>query len=72
MTEKNLYFTEFSTKIHCNTRLAASDAFHVFTQSIKGTFNADLKISLYVRVHIRIIPWKFCILNLKNCGVIYP
>ena len=32
---KNLYFTEFSTKIHCNTRLAASDVFHMFTQPIK-------------------------------------
>ena len=32
---KNLYFTVISTKIHLNTRLAASDTFHVFTQSIK-------------------------------------
>ena len=30
-----LCFTEFSTKIHWNTRLAASDVFHMFTQSIK-------------------------------------
>ena len=33
-TRKNLYFTELSTKIHWNTRLAASDVFHMFTQSI--------------------------------------
>ena len=30
-------------------------------------------MSLYVRVHIKIIPWKSCILNLKNYSrVIYP
>ena len=34
-TGKNLCFTEFSTKIHWNTKLAASDFFHMFTQSIK-------------------------------------
>ena len=32
---ENFCFTEFSTKIHWNTRLAASDVFHMFTQSIK-------------------------------------
>ena len=32
---KNLCFTEFSTKIHWNTRLAASNVFHMFKQSIK-------------------------------------
>ena len=35
LTWKNLCFTEFSTKIHWNTRLAASDVFLMFTQSIK-------------------------------------
>ena len=30
LTLKNLSFTEFSTKIHWNTRLAASDLFHVY------------------------------------------
>ena len=35
LTWKNLFLTEFSTKIHWNTRLAASDTFHMFTQSIK-------------------------------------
>ena len=34
-TGKNLCFTEFNTKIHLNTRLAASDVFHMFTESIK-------------------------------------
>ena len=32
--------------------------------------NADLKISLYVCVHKKKIPWKFCILNSKNSRVI--
>ena len=32
--------------------------------------NADLKISLYVCVHIKTIPWKFRIPNPKNSGVI--
>ena len=32
---KNLNFTEFSTKIHWNNMLAASDVFRMFTQSIK-------------------------------------
>ena len=32
--------------------------------------NSDLKISLYVRVHIKRIPWKFHILSLKNFRVI--
>ena len=31
-----------------------------------------MKISLYVRIHIKTIPWKFCILNPKNSRVIYP
>ena len=30
-TGKNLSFTEFSTKIHRNTRLAACDVFQMFT-----------------------------------------
>ena len=34
--------------------------------------NADLKISLYFRVHIKMIPWKFCILTPKNTLVIGP
>ena len=32
--------------------------------------NADLKISLYVCVHIKKLPWKFRILNPKNSRVI--
>ena len=31
--------------------------------------NADLKISPYVFVHIKAIPWKFCILNPNNSPV---
>ena len=34
--------------------------------------NADLKISLYVCVQIKIISWKFHIPNPKNSRVIYP
>ena len=34
-TGKNLCFTEFSTKIHRNTWMAASNIFHIFSQSIK-------------------------------------
>ena len=32
--------------------------------------NADLKISLYVCVHIKTIQWKFCMFNPKNSWVI--
>ena len=35
LTRKNLCFTEFSTKVLWNARLAASDVFHMFTRSIK-------------------------------------
>ena len=35
LTWKNLCITELSTKIHSNTRLAASQVFHMFTPSIK-------------------------------------
>ena len=31
LTEKNLCLTEFGTKIHLNTRLAAFDVFHMLT-----------------------------------------
>ena len=34
--------------------------------------NADLKISLYVRVHIKLVLWKFHILNPKNSQAICP
>ena len=34
--------------------------------------NVDLKISLYVYVHTKIIPWKFCIFNPKYSRVICP
>ena len=35
LTWKNMRFSEFSTKNHSNTRLAACDVFHMFTRSIK-------------------------------------
>ena len=28
--------------------------------------NTDFKISLYVRIHVKILPWKFCIFNSKG------
>ena len=34
--------------------------------------NADLKISLHVRIRLKIIPWKRHILNLNKSRVIYP
>ena len=34
--------------------------------------NADLKISLYVLMLIKRIPWKFCILNAMNSQGIHP
>ena len=34
--------------------------------------NVDLKISVYVCVHIKTLPWKFCILNPKNSRVVIP
>ena len=34
--------------------------------------NTDLKISLYVLIHIKIISWKCFILNPKNYRVIHP
>ena len=42
LTWKNLYFTEFSTKNHWNTRLAASDDCHGFTHDnhVFSSFNS--------------------------------
>ena len=37
--EKLMCFTEFSTKIYGNTKLAASDVFHMSTQSL-SSFNS--------------------------------
>ena len=34
--------------------------------------NADLKISLFALIHIKIISWKFRILNPKNSPVVFP
>ena len=38
---------------------------------LKGT-NADLKISLHTRINLKIIHWKFRILNPNKSRVIYP
>ena len=51
-------------KLHfCAVILSASDVRYT---------NADLKISGYVWVHVNTIPYKFPILNLKNCRVYCP
>ena len=42
--------------------------FYMITASVLK----ELKISLYVCVNIKTIPWKFCILNTKNFRVICP
>ena len=39
---------------------------------LKGTLMRELKISLIVLIHTKIIPWKFRILNLKNSRFIPP
>ena len=38
----------------------------------KIPLNADLKISLYVHVRMKIIPQKFYVLNPSNSRFIYP
>ena len=43
----------------------------IFSSSYTNA-DADLKISLYVRVHINITPGKCRILNSQNCKVIFP
>ena len=57
LTGKSLCFTEFSTKIYWNTRLAASDVFYMFTQSVKGPIiwrfsNRALNFNLLNRIEI--------------------
>ena len=42
----------------------------LFLFFIERYTNADLEISLYVAIHIKIIFWKFFILNPKNSRVI--
>ena len=43
----------------------------IYTNAERYT-NADLKISVYVCVHVKIIPPKFRILNQNNSGDVYP
>ena len=38
---------------------------------VLGCTNADFKISLYVRVNLKMIPWKNRILNPYNARVVY-
>ena len=41
-----------------------------FILNFSSYTNADLKISLYVCIRVKIIPWKFRILNAKNARII--
>ena len=43
---ENLCFTEFNTKIHWSAKLAASDAFHMFAQSVPLSYRC-LKNVIY-------------------------
>ena len=52
------------------TKSVKQDSFLVIY--VDHLINADLKISLYIQIHIKIIPWKFRILNRKNSRVIHP
>ena len=54
--------------------LAASVSDHIRTLRIKGLkhTNADLKISVDILIHIKIIPWKIPTLDRKNSWVIHP
>ena len=57
-------------RLQCNTRFWC-----ICCQSLIGCWrytNADLKISLYVCVHLKTRTWKFRILNPKNFWVICP
>ena len=40
--------------------------------ALKRYTNTDLKISLYIWVHIKTIPWKFRFLNPNNSRIICP
>ena len=44
----------------------------VFCIAFKRYSDADLRISLYVCVHKKTIPWTFCIPNPNNSRVICP
>ena len=55
---------------HIRNLIRKSPETKVVLKTLRYT-NADLKISLYVRAHIKTIPWKFCIVNPRNSGVIF-
>ena len=68
-------FTMNHTKtIPCKDCKVASNEWKQILRK-KGVYrynNADLKILLFVRVHIKRVTWKFRILNPRNSRVIYP
>ena len=45
LTRKNFSLTEFSTKIHRNTRSGASDVFHMFTNQLSSFNSIILQMS---------------------------
>ena len=65
----------------CDSELYAyikKNSLRIFTGKRKFTdkfplkvHNADLKISFYVLIYIKIMPWKFCILYPRNWWVIH-
>ena len=57
-----MYFTEFSTKIHWNTRLVASDVFHMFTQSVKFFwfhFRTDVWKTWFIKETVKLMITSF-------------
>ena len=57
--------------LYCEIHLLYSFVWHILGLCYRYT-NADLKIFLHACVHIKAIPWKFCILYPKNSWVICP
>ena len=49
-----------------------NDSKWVFISKLPKGTHADLKISLYVLIYIKIIPWIYGLFNPKNSRVIYP
>ena len=61
-----------STMKNLSFVLLTSDQWILCVQNHLRYTNADLKIWLYVWVHVKAMPWKFHTLNPKNSQVIYP
>ena len=64
------YFWNKSTCFEVLTKVLLENHLYRIT-IVKKYTNAELKIFLYARLHIKVIPWKFWILKPKNSRVIY-